>query len=391
MTNTPILLADDTIDATELADLADWIKSGKRLTKGPLCLEFENSFAEWQGAKHAVFVNSGSSANLLIIQALLEGGYLSSNRVIAPAVSWVTTVSPLLQLGLDVRLVDCDKSSLGIDAAHLEKLCEEHKPSMLILVHVLGHEAELAMVKQICDRYGVLLVEDSCEALGSIYEGCKLGSHGKAGSFSFYYGHHISTIEGGMVVTDDTDLYHIMLSIRSHGWARDVPTSVREEWRQGYDIDQFRDLYTFYYSGFNLRSTDLNAFLGLRQLQKLDEVVRVRERNEAHYAGHLQDIWRQRSQTDKLSSFAFAATVENRLEVYESLRARNIECRPLICGNIGLHPFWVRKFGPSSFPYADVVHNKGLYLPNHFKMSEDDIARVASVFKDVAQPCHLLD
>ena len=384
---TPIRLADDTIDAGELAALGAWVQSGQRLTKGPLCLEFEAEFAKWQGSRHAVFVNSGSSANLLAVQALLEGGYLRNNRVIAPAVSWVTTVTPLMQLGLDVRLCDCDRRTLGLDIDHLERLCAEHKPALLILVHVLGHDSDIARVKQVCARHDVRLIEDTCESLGTVADGRKLGGHGDAGTFSFYYGHHISTIEGGMVVTDDSDLYHLMLSIRSHGWGRDVPRDVHAQWQEGHDIDAFRDLYTFYFSGFNLRSTDLNAFLGLSQLQKLDDVVAVRERNFAAYRAALGDaFWCQDSDSAPLSSFAYATVVENRMEVYEALSAAAIECRPLICGNIGLHPFWTRKHGPCNLPAADVVHTNGLYLPNHYNLSEADVARVCEVFSSVARP-----
>ena len=133
----------------------------------------------------------------------------------------------------------------------------------------LGHMNNIPEIVRLCKKYSAELIEDSCEGLGSVYDGVKLGSIGLTGSFSFYYGHHISTIEGGMVVTDDTNLYNIMLSIRSHGWGRDLPENVHEEWKKGYDIDEVRDLYTFYYSGFNLRSSDMNAFFGFIAAQKV--------------------------------------------------------------------------------------------------------------------------
>ena len=143
---------------------------------------------------------SGSSANLLMVAALKEAGRLRNNNAIAAGVSWVTTVSPFLQLGFNVQLADCETTSLGLDLNHVEDLCRRCKPSVLILVHVLGHCGDMNSVREICQRYGVILLEDSCEALGSSYKGKKLGTFGAAGSFSFYYGHHISTIEGGMVI-----------------------------------------------------------------------------------------------------------------------------------------------------------------------------------------------
>lgn len=171
----PIYLAEDTITQPELTDLSDWMLAGNRLTKSEETLRFEEEFAAWMGSRHAIYVNSGSSANLLMIYALKELGRLKTMRAIAPAVSWVTTVSPLMQFGFDTKLCDCDQDTLGLDLEHLEALCKEHRPSLLILVHVLGHANNLTEIRRICDKYGVIILEDSCEALGSEYQGAKLG------------------------------------------------------------------------------------------------------------------------------------------------------------------------------------------------------------------------
>jgi len=381
-----IKLADDTIDPNELELLSQWIKEGHKLTKGELCQEFEIKFSKFQGSKYAVFVNSGSSANLLVTQALIEGNFLKNNIAIAPAVSWVTTVTPLMQLGLDVKLCDCDNQNLGLDVEHLEELCEKYNPSVLVLVHVLGHANNLKRIKEICAKYDIHLFEDACESLGSKYKDINLGSHGLAGTFSFYYGHHISTIEGGMVVTDNEELYHLMLSIRSHGWARDLPEKIHDSWKKDYDIDEVRDLYTFYYSGFNLRSTEVNAFLGISQLNKLNEIIKVRESNYNTYKYELSEYWCQSSDTEPLSSFAYAVLVENRLETYRFLRNHEIESRPLICGNIGLHPFWIKNNSLCSLPNADIVHYQGLYLPNHYNLTSSEVKEVANAFSKIAIP-----
>ncbi|MDB4197523.1 DegT/DnrJ/EryC1/StrS family aminotransferase [Ascidiaceihabitans sp.] len=382
----PVFLAEDTIAQPELYELCDWMLAGNRLTKGEQTLAFEEEFRDWMGSKHAIFTNSGSSSNLLMIFALKEAGLLRNNKAIAAAVSWVTTVSPLMQFGFDISLCDCDTTNLGLDLNHLEHLCKTEQPSVLILVHVLGHANHMAEIQEICDRYGVLVLEDSCEALGSTSGGKKLGSHGIAGSFSFYYGHHISTIEGGMVVTDDDDLNQIMLSLRSHGWSRDLSEERRIEMTRNHDVDAFRNLYTFYYPGFNLRSTDLQAFIGRSQLKKLDGIVEVRERNFGLYKGSLPDFYAQSGPTETLSSFAYGTFVENRLEVFNHLKEEQIECRPLICGNIGRHPFWTRKNGTCDLPNADKVHDFGIYLPNHNNLSPTDITRVANAFNSVARP-----
>ncbi|NIZ15472.1 DegT/DnrJ/EryC1/StrS aminotransferase family protein, partial [Phaeobacter sp. HF9A] len=371
----PVFLAEETISQSDLEATAEWMLAGNRLTKAGLTTQFELEFARWMNCEYAVFVNSGSSANLLMIYAAKEAGRLRNNKVIAPAVSWVTTVSPLMQLGFDVRLCDCDAENLGLDLDHLEELCRTEAPSLLILVHVLGHANHLRAIKEICDRYGVVLLEDSCEALGSTFEDRKLGCHGLAGSFSFYYGHHISTIEGGMVVTDDADLHQIMLSLRSHGWSRDLNPELQTGLQKQHGIDDFRNLYTFYHAGFNLRSTDLQAFIGLRQIEKLDKICDVRRRNFNAYAEQLPDFYCQKSSTGLLSSFAYGTLVENRIEVSKILKSENIECRPLICGNIARHPFWIRSYGEQILPEADIIHDYGIYLPNHHNLSAEDVAR----------------
>jgi CDP-4-dehydro-6-deoxyglucose reductase, E1 len=368
-----IHLAEDTISREEIVDLSKWLLTADKLTKGHLTKEFEEKFAKWQGSKYAVYVNSGSSANHLMAYALLEGGYLKNKVAIAPSVSWCTSVTPFIQFGYDVHLCDCDKDDLGLNIEHFEKLCKEYSPSVVLLVHVLGHPNKLDKILEICKKYGVILLEDTCESMATEYKNKKLGSFGLAGSFSLYYGHHISTVEGGMVVTDDEKFYNLCLSIRSHGWSRDVDSKYKTEWSKDYDIDEVRDLYTFYYSGFNFRNTDIGAFLGLGQLKKIDGYAKIRQRNYKIYREELKDYWAQTSNNSFLSSFAYGVIVENRLEVYKHLLENGIENRPLICGNIGLHPFWIKKYGKTNLPIADIIHFNGLYLPNHAQLSEDEV------------------
>lgn len=387
MTNAPIKLADNTLEKEELLRLAEWIGTDPQLTKGPLTEEFEAQFAEWMGCDHAVMVNSGSSANMIMVYALMQSGRLRNDKIIAPAISWVTTVTPGMQLGLETLLCDCDHTTLGMDPAHFEQLCEEHRPSMAILVHVLGHANRMAELQAIADRYDVILIEDSCEAFGTVHQGKKLGTLGASGSFSFYYGHQMSTIEGGMVVMQDRELKNIAKSLRAHGWARDIDPELRASLEQKHDINELRSLYTFYYPGFNCRSSDLNAFLGISQLKKADDVTRVRQNNFAQYAELLgSDYWMQTSEYDELASFAFGTVVENPTEVYHHLRSKQVETRPLICGNIGRQPFWVERYGETRLTNADVIHDHGLYLPNHAGLSAEDVERVCAAFREVARP-----
>lgn len=383
-----IKLAEQTIGRNELESLSSWVLQNEQLTKGPLTLQFEAAFAEYIGSKFAVFVNSGSSANLLIAQALKVSGRLRNQRVICPAVSWVTTVTPFLQLGYDVKLCDCSSNDLGLDTASLEQMIVEHDPALMVIVDVLGHPNDMASIQSLCDRYDVALVEDSCEALGSFGYGKMLGRHGIAGSYSFYYGHHISTIEGGMVVTDDEELWNLMKSIRSHGWGRDVDIDILNDWRNdtGVAIDDFRNLYTFYYSGFNLRATDLQAFIGLSQIKKLPDIARQRARNFERYRENLKEFFCQVSNVETLSSFAYGTLVTDPSAVGEYLLKNGVESRPLICGNIGRHPFWSREFGVQRNVNADLVHDFGIYLPNHHLLTHEQIDTVCELFRGISHP-----
>lgn len=379
-------LVQDTISKNEIASLSKWLLKGERLTKGELTLEFENKFSKYINRKYSLFVNSGSSANLLMLSALLQTNRLSNKKAIVAGVSWSTTVAPFIQNNFDTRLCDCSNKDLGIDIDNFEYLCKKHKPSVAMIVNVLGHSNRIKEIKKLCKKYNIILLEDSCEALGTDLYGKKLGTAGLASSFSFYYGHHISTIEGGMVVTDDNELYNIMLSIRSHGWSRDLNKVYRNKLMKENHVDEFRNLYTFYYPGYNFRSSDLNAFLGNTQLKKIDKISKVRNDNFYYYKENLSNFWCQTSLSNFVSSFAYGTLVENRLEVYRYLKSFNIETRPLICGNIGRHPFWIKKYGASELKNADVVHDYGLYLPNNFNLKKKDVDYISKKFKEIAIP-----
>ena len=379
-----IKLVKDTIDFDDISKLIDWLKTNPRLTKGDLTLEFEKKWSKWLGVKYSVFVNSGSSANLAAIYSLILSKKMKNNKIIVPAVSWVTTVTPAIQLGLTPIMCDCDKDNLGLDINHLKQLIKDEIPSAIILVHVLGYPNHMNDIIELCKENDIILIEDTCESIGSEYNNKKLGTFGDLSTFSFYFGHHMSTIEGGMVSTDDEDLYHILLSIRSHGWDRDLPTKKQEDLREKYKINNFRALYTFYYPGFNLRATDLQAFIGLNQMEKLDMIVKNRNKNYLKYKKEIKnDFWPiSEPEGSYVSNFSYPIITKNIDKLINELSNNNIECRPLICGSINEHPFWYERYGKQELNNSKIVHEYGLYIPNNHQMTEDEINKVIKIVNE---------
>ena len=376
-------LAKETITEVEIQNLIGWLKGYPRLTKGELTVEFEKKWAEYIGTKYSVFVNSGSSANLLMIYALKELGRLNG-KVIVPSVGWVTTISPLIQFGIEPVMVDADKKTFGIDLEQTEFLLKTEDISAIIFVQVLGvphYKEELLRLSQ---KYNVPLLEDGCAALGSSYEdGTMVGRVGDMSTFSFYFGHQFSTIEGGMINTDDEDLYHMLLMLRSHGWGKDLPKDLYKQKMNDNNVDSFHEPFTFLVPGFNLRSTDLQSYLGLMQVEKADWISERRTRNHLEYGKRLSENFEfQDWGNDNPCSISFGVLAKNkqhREEVVSRLVENGIETRIFSAGNLGLHPFWVNRFGEFHGDVADKIHSRGLFLPNYPELEIEDIKFITGV------------
>jgi CDP-6-deoxy-D-xylo-4-hexulose-3-dehydrase len=361
--------------------LINWLKTNPRLTKGDITPEFEKQWTNWLGRKYSVYVNSGSSANLLMVYSLVISNRLRNKKIVVPSVSWVTTVTPAIQLGLEPILCECDKDTLGIDIDNLKRIIKEEKPAVLMLVHVLAFPCKMTEILELCKENDVLLLEDCCESIGSIYKGTKTGNFGLMSTFSFYYGHHVSTIEGGMISTDDEDLYKILLSIRAHGWDRDLDLKSQSQIRKDNNVDDFKALFTFYYAGFNVRSTDLQAFIGLNQIKKIDNFSEIRSNNFKLYDSLIENnFWKINTTKDcYYSNFAYPIITPNIKNLVEDLKQNKVESRPLVCGSIGLQPFWKKLYGEQSFKFADLVHHYGIYLPNNQNITKDEISLICKI------------
>tara|TARA_Y100001968_G_scaffold193652_1_gene177606 strand:+ start:568 stop:1740 length:1173 start_codon:yes stop_codon:yes gene_type:complete len=380
-------LASETIPKEHLDRLSEWIKTYPRLTQGEKVVEFESLFAKYIEVNDSTFVNSGSSANLLMASTNLFYKDLRNKKVGIPALSWATTVSPFIQLGYQPYLLDVDPTNLGINVDDLYKLIKEEDIGTLILVHVLGHNSSIEKILDICEDYDIRLLEDNCQSLGSTISGKRLGSFGLASTCSFFYGHHISTIEGGCLCSNDYEFNQVSKSLRSHGWGRNLDMEFHQNLRSKYNTSDFRDLYTFYYPGYNLRSTELNAFLGLKQMSILDEYCSKRSILFNKYKEELSSFWCQQSSNDFISSFAYATLVKNPEEVWIHLKKKDIESRPLIAGSIGQQPFWKEYSGRrTSLKFADQIHLYGIYLPVNADIDNIDVHRICTEFKKVAEP-----
>lgn len=376
-----INLVKDTIDNKDIDRLIDWLKTYPRLTKGKVTLELEEKWSNWLGRKYSVFCNSGSSANLLMLSALKESGYIDNNKIVVPSVAWATDLAPVLQLGFEPILVDANMDDLSVDLEHLEKIFKEENPSALMFVSVLGLVPDMDRLFELCRKYDVALLEDTCESMGCEYKGKKLGTFGMMSTFSTYFGHHISTIEGGFISTDDFQLYELLLSLRSHGWDRDLNKDTQEKLQKEWNVSEFDAMYTFYYPGYNLRSTDLQAYIGLGQIDKLNVWGMKRAANFEVYQREIKnDYWKVKPQKKSfISNFAYPVIHPNRDKIVKELQTNNIEVRPMICGSMGTQPFYVKKYGRLELPNVSIIDKYGFYIPNHPYLTIEELELIIDI------------
>jgi CDP-6-deoxy-D-xylo-4-hexulose-3-dehydrase len=377
-------LIQDTIDNQDIDNLIQWLQEYPRLTKGPKTIEFESKWSKWIGSKYSVFVNSGSSANLLMLYALKVLNKMKNNKVCVPALCWATDLSPVLQFDLQPLLIDCNLDNLSVDLNHLEQMFQTEQPSVLLLVSVLGLSPDMDSIVELCKKYDVILLEDNCESQGTKFKGTKLGNFGLMSSFSTYFGHTMSTIEGGVISTNDEEIYNTLLQLRSHGWDRDLSSEKQQELRKEWGVNDFSSLYTFYVPGFNLRSTDLQAQIGIKQLDKVDGMINNRYENFLYYKSKLEGkTWFPKTFDESYTSnFAIpfiTKTIEDKKLLIRELDENNIVCRPLISGSMGTQPFYKKLYGENKLPNCSIIDDKGIYVPNHDKMTKEDIDRVCNI------------
>jgi CDP-4-dehydro-6-deoxyglucose reductase, E1 len=385
-----IKLVNNTISTTEIDALTRWLSTYPRLTMGEKTIEFEEAWSKYFGVRHSVFVNSGSSANLLMMYALKYK--YGVKKMAVPALSWSTSVAPLIQLGIEPVLIDCNMDDLSLDLDHLEIILKGIPDIDAVLsINVLGLIPNMHTLERICKSYDVLLVEDNCEGVGSKSGIRCTGTWGLMASHSLYFSHQISTIEGGMITTDDDELYNLLKMLRNHGMARDLCEVDRDKLKEEWGVDDFMELFTFYVPGFNLRPTDLQAFIGLGQLNKLSYMAACRFENFKIYHEIIsgKGMWTPKvAWMYTISNLAYpiivtyddsSAVPDTRDNIVKRLREHDIETRPIIAGSIASHPFYKKEYGEKYLSNADNVQKNGLYVPNNHELTIPQIREICRV------------
>ena len=376
-------------------ELIRFIQSADYLSFGPECEKFERNFAKYQGRKYCVFLNSGSSANLAVIQALLNLGKIKVQDAVGfSALTSATNAMPLIQLGLFPLPVDVEIDTLNVSSRKLRNTIDTYPIKMMFLTNLLGFCDDIDKIKKICDDKKILLIEDNCESLGSVYKGKKLGNFGLASTFSFYVGHHMSTVEGGAVCTDSDQLATMLRIVRAHGWDRNLSMAKQNRIRTKFNVNStFYSRYTFYDLGFNLRPTEIAGFLGNNQLKYLNEIVKKRRDNFKKVAEKIyqktESYFSVRYEHMDLHSNFAVPVICKSTKIRNSLVKKcdgKIEIRPVVGGDMTEQPFFKKHMGIFAkilqHSNAKLIHQQGLYFGNNPDLTDSELKEIIKVFTD---------
>lgn len=369
-------LASNTWDDRELSAIQRVIDSGI-YSMSEHVEKYETDFSNFFSSNYSIMVNSGSSANLLMIAAMFflkdESRRLKrGDEVIVPAVSWSTTYFPLQQYGLKVKFVDVDIQTLNIDIAALKDAISADTRAILA-VNLLGNPNEFTKIEELIAGKNITLLEDNCESMGATYGGRQAGTFGLMGTFSSFFSHHIATMEGGCIVTDDEEIYHILLSLRAHGWTRNLPK--RNLVTGEKSDDQFEESFKFVLPGYNLRPLEMSGAIGVEQLKKLPSFIAQRRQNAQEFLQRFSTINQISTQVEvgESSWFGFSMIVSEdahftRKELVSLLNKNGIECRPIVTGNFVKNTDVLRYFDyqvHGTLTGAQLVEDNGLFVGNH--------------------------
>ena len=352
-------------------------------TMGRHVKQFESEFANLFGSENAVMVNSGSSANLLML-SLLKWKYKLTGDIICPVVGWATTYFPMAQNGFKINFVDVDKDTWNIDVNKIEAAITPNTCAIMP-VNLLGNSCDYDRIIEICRKHNLMLIEDNCESMGAKYGDKYTGSIGLAGSFSFFFSHHIQTMEGGMVLTDSKDDADYMRSMRAHGWVRDLPDNSPLYQKTG---DAFNDNFIFATPGYNIRPLEMSGAIGTEQLKKWDKIMDVRLKNKDHFLKLFADKpWvRVQKEIGTSSWFTFGMVLDGELkgrrqEVIDALSKAGIQNRPLASRNFLKQPVMrdLDYIDNKDYAAADDIHDNGFFVGNGSVLIDEPIDRLYEI------------
>lgn len=398
-------LVESTYDGTEVAAMVD-VLLGEKLTMGRHVAEFEAAFAQHVGSAYAVMVNSGSSANLLGMAVLSNhkrtNRLRKGDRVLVPVVCWSTSVWPIIQMGLEPVFVDINPCTLNIDVNAVEALLRDD-PTIrgMVCVHVLGNCPDMEHLMSLKEKYNMVILEDTCESLGSTYRGKHLGTFGECGTFSFYFSHHITTVEGGMVVTDDYNTYELLKCMRAHGWTRNIDARPYESVMKERNVSE---QFCFVNMGYNLRPMEIQGAMGKVQLGRLEGMNSIRIQNykllrdafESHVVLSKRVCLFDVQEGCTCAWFAFPLLLLDgslaTMEVTKRLNEAGIDTRPVITGNFLKQPIFSEldlctDADPEHFPNANLVHDRGFFVGlSCYPFTQEKIAYIVGAFVDATEP-----
>ena len=369
------------------------------ITMGRKVKQFEEKFAKYIGTKHAIMVNSGSSANLLSLAILTNPSFSqklnSGDEVITPALTWSTTVYPIVNNGLKPVFVDVDPLTFCLDENKIEEAISKNTKAIMP-VHLLGNTANMSKIQDIANRHDLFVIEDSCEAHGAEFNGKKIGSYGDMSTFSFFLSHHITTIEGGMMLTNNDELYELGKSLRAFGWIRDLDKKNEIE-------SKFPDIdprFLFLNLGFNIRPTEIQGAFGIHQIDKLEKFIKIRKENADYWNQKLSKYSSYLQLPKELPNsrhvyFGYSVLVKSNApfsskQLGEFLESKNIEVRPIMAGNIVEQPssqLYDHRVSNNLINSTYIMKN-GLFLPNHHMIGELERQYITDVISDFIENQH---
>ena len=384
-------LMDNAITLSEKIKMAHFVLTSNKFTNGPKVREFESLWSSWVGAKYSLFVSSGSTANLLFIAAIKEKYNLKDgDKVLVPACTWMTSVAPIFQNNLTPIFIDISLDDYCINLDDLEAIKEKHPDIKFIFTtHLLGFRSNVEKINKVFPD--AIIAEDCCEAHGVKDDnGCRMSSVSLGATFSFYFGHHITTVEGGMISTNDHELYQLMRMKRSHGMAREASPEIYKKYQEEYP--DIIPTFLFVTDGYNFRNNEISAVLGMQQLKKLDKIIEIRNKNYSRYHKIIKqysDLFIVPKCEDNMSSFTLPFVCRSK-KIYDLLirefKNHNIEYRPLVAGNLLRQPF----LKDYSFDYtkdqfnSDIIHYYGLYIGNSQFVNNKHLFLLENILREVA-------